>query len=99
MSAKSCTFAAEIVETMSIEEMTHTAWRCRHSYYFTQRAGMLCRKCVGKEATDRICSKCSKWQPSELAEDFFSGALKRKHDPRAETLAQIYTDRKKRGTF
>lgn len=97
MSAKSCTFAAEMIEKMSIEEMTHTAWRCRHSYYFTQRAGMLCRKCVGREATDRICSKCPKWQPSELAEDYFSGRLK--GDSRAKTLTQIYLDRKKSGTF
>ena len=97
MSAKSCTFAAEMTEKMSIEEMTHTAWRCRHSYYFTQKTGMICRKCVGREATDRICSKCTKWQPSELAEDYFAGRLK--GDRRAKALTQIYLDRKKSGTF
>lgn len=98
MSAKSCTFAAEMIEKMSIEEMTHTAWRCRHSYFFTQKTGMICRKCVGKgELTDKICSKCPKWQPSELAEDYFAGRLK--GDRRAKILTQIYLDRKKSGTF
>lgn len=97
MSAKSCTFAAEIVETMSIEEMTHTAWRCRHSFFYLAGRGMQCHKCIGAIPNDTLCGKCKKWQASELAEDYFAGRLK--GDLRAKTLTQIYLDRKKRGTF
>lgn len=98
MSAKSSTFAAEMIEIMELSQMTHTPYRCRHSIfvgrmYKDSYEGM---HCIYGQMSEDKCAKCKHWRASELAEAFFSGELK---DGRQNALAHIYQDRMKRGTF
>lgn len=90
MSAKSSTFAPQMIETMNIEQMTHTCWRCRHSAYITKAEGLHCPK-------SKTLVPCRHFLPSEIAEAYFNGLLK--GDPRRATLTKIYTERMKAGTF
>ena len=95
MSAKSSTFAPEMTETMRIEEMTHTPWRCRKSLYVTIKGGLQCPYVRG-ECTQDKCAECRGWQPSETAEAFFAGKLKGDH---AKTMRAIFLERMREGTF
>lgn len=97
MSAKSSTFVLEMIESMELKQMTHTPYRCRHSQfgarYENNYHGMCC---PFGDMSAEFCAKCKNWRASELAEAFFSGDL---HDGRKATLAAIYQERMKRGTF
>lgn len=81
---------------MKIEDMTHTAWRCRRSLFVTKKAGMQCPWQHKEGCDDKKCAGCEHWQPSEVAEDFFKGKLR---GTLATTIATIMLDRQKRGTF
>lgn len=96
MSAKSCTFAAEIVKNMKIEQMTHTPWRCQHSRYITRNGGLWCL--YEHEGCDKkTCKACAKWKPSELAISYFDGSLRDIRQRRV--LTEIYLERMKKGRF
>ena len=80
---------------MNINEMRHTCWRCRNGYYEIKDAPMRCRanvvlKCRADEET------CKHFEPTETAEAFFSGKLK---GSQYNTLASIYLERQRKGTF
>lgn len=100
MSAKSSTFAAEMIEKMEISEMTHTAWRCRNSFCVVGsdrvRVELQCPFHHIKNKDGKKCATCKHWLPSETAESFFAGQLKGTH---AKTIADIMLMRQKRGTF
>lgn len=97
MSAKSSTFAAKLIEKMTLNEMTHTAYRCRNSIFIGTR-GHTILHCVktSRNCNEAICANCPKWQPSEIAEDYFANRLKGSH---AQTIGSIYLERKRRGTY
>ena len=95
MSAKSSTFAPQLVEKMTLEQMTHTCWRCSHSRFFVQGNPMVCGK-GEKIARGDEPNKCPQWEPTETARAFFAGELPK---PQARTVAAIYRERLKAGTY
>lgn len=95
MSAKSSTFAAEMIENMTIDEMRHTAWRCRNSYYYAKDAPIRCRR-FHKDCDEKVCGLCKAWEPSECAEAYFKNRLTGTH---YKTISQIMLERVRKGTF
>lgn len=98
MSAKSCTFAAEMIENMTIEQMTHTASRCWHSQYVNQGCKERALRCtlLHQECREEECMSCPLWHASMAADLYFTGRLHGKHK---ETMTQIFQERMKKGTF
>ena len=94
MSAKSSTFAAEMIDFMELKQMTHTCYRCRHSFFVGVPALLDCphRKSLKQEGE---CN-CRNWLPSLMAESYFGGTLKGNLHG---ILTGIYVERVKRGTF
>lgn len=97
MSAKSSNFAAEMIKKMELKEMTHTCYRCRHSYFDThapkKKGGLL--QCPYGDVQEGVCT-CGHWRANIVTEMYFSGAL---HDHRKTVLTEIFLDRVKKGTF
>ena len=80
---------------MTLEQMTHTCWRCAHSRYFIQGNPMVCGKGEKIKNADEKTT-CRHWQPTETARAFFAGELPK---PQAKTLAAIYQERMKACTY
>lgn len=103
MSAKSSNFAAEMIDTMTIEEMTHTAWRCRYATYIHKDEALRCGK-LCKYVGDKDCAECTHFSPSSTAEAFFAkGGVAadgtRLTQTQRKTIAAIYRERVARGTY
>ena len=98
MSAKSCTFAAEMIENMTIEQMTHTASRCRHSQYVNVSTKGIALRCtlLHQECREEECMSCPHWHASTAAELYFTGRLRGTHK---NSLTAIFQERMKNGTF
>lgn len=98
MSAKSCTFAAEMIENMTIEQMTHTASRCWHSQYVNPGNKERILRCtlLHQECREEECMSCPHWHASMAADLYFTGRLRGQHK---ETMTQIFQERMKKGTF